>query len=196
MAGREQEQRRSDERESPNAPISKPVLDPDGSAALRDQLLTDVARLSSTDAAARGRSRSWRQKTAWRQPMRSASRTHLRQKWQPSEAADGEVIAVALSSSEPGQPRSVQNAPLGKPSGGVVANRVDKSLLVHPEPRRFRDKTHVKFVAKQPCLICGRQTLGCPSSAVRAASRARAQSERRVHRAAVPRPPSRGPPLR
>jgi hypothetical protein len=28
--------------------------------------------------------------------------------------------------------------------------------LVHPEPRRFRDKNHVKFVAKQPCLICGR----------------------------------------
>ena len=27
----------------------------------------------------------------------------------------------------------------------------------HPEPRRFRDKTHVKFVAKQPCLICGRR---------------------------------------
>jgi len=30
----------------------KPVLDPVGSAALRDQLLTDVDRLSSADAAA------------------------------------------------------------------------------------------------------------------------------------------------
>jgi hypothetical protein len=29
--------------------------------------------------------------------------------------------------------------------------------LAHPEPRRFRDKDHVKFVAKQPCLICGRR---------------------------------------
>jgi len=29
--------------------------------------------------------------------------------------------------------------------------------LAHPEPRRFRDKNHVKFVAKQPCLICGRR---------------------------------------
>jgi hypothetical protein len=38
-----------------------------------------------------------------------------------------------------------------------VANRVDKSLLALPEPRRFRDKTHCKFVSKQPCLICGRQ---------------------------------------
>ena len=29
--------------------------------------------------------------------------------------------------------------------------------LTHPEPRRFRDKDHVKFVAKQPCLISGRR---------------------------------------
>jgi hypothetical protein len=29
--------------------------------------------------------------------------------------------------------------------------------LAHPEPRRFRDKEHVRFVAKQPCLICGRR---------------------------------------
>jgi hypothetical protein len=26
-----------------------------------------------------------------------------------------------------------------------------------PEPRRFRDKEHLKFVAKQACLICGRR---------------------------------------
>ena len=29
--------------------------------------------------------------------------------------------------------------------------------MAHPEPRRFRDKEHVRFVAKQPCLICGRR---------------------------------------
>ena len=34
---------------------------------------------------------------------------------------------------------------------------MDKSKLEHPEPRRFRDRTHVKFVANQPCLICGRR---------------------------------------
>ena len=37
------------------------------------------------------------------------------------------------------------------------ANGIDKSRLTHPEPRRFRDKEHVKFVAKQACLICGRR---------------------------------------
>ena len=34
---------------------------------------------------------------------------------------------------------------------------IDKSLLAVPEPRRVRDREHVKAVAKLPCLICGRQ---------------------------------------
>jgi hypothetical protein len=37
-----------------------------------------------------------------------------------------------------------------------VAENIDKSQLSHPEPRRLRDREHVRFVAKQPCLICGR----------------------------------------
>jgi len=34
----------------------------------------------------RGRTGSWRQKTAWRLPMRGASRTHLLQKWRPLQS--------------------------------------------------------------------------------------------------------------
>jgi hypothetical protein len=34
---------------------------------------------------------------------------------------------------------------------------IDKSLLALSEPRRVRDRHHVKAVAKRPCLICGRQ---------------------------------------
>jgi hypothetical protein len=43
--------------------------------------------------------------------------------------------------------------------GTSVAEGIDaigKSQLAHPEPRRLRDREHVRFVAKQPCLICGR----------------------------------------
>ena len=35
--------------------------------------------------------------------------------------------------------------------------RIDKSVLTIGEPKRLRDKHHLKFVASQPCLICGRQ---------------------------------------
>jgi hypothetical protein len=35
-------------------------------------------------------------------------------------------------------------------------NKIDKSLLTLAEPKRRRDKSHLRFVASQPCLICGR----------------------------------------
>lgn len=34
--------------------------------------------------------------------------------------------------------------------------KIDKSELALSEPRRFRDKAHLRFVASQPCLICER----------------------------------------
>jgi hypothetical protein len=36
------------------------------------------------------------------------------------------------------------------------ATKIDKSMLYFSEVRRHRDKTHLRFVALQPCLICGR----------------------------------------
>ena len=33
---------------------------------------------------------------------------------------------------------------------------IDKSVLTLAEPKRRRDKSHLRFVAVQPCLICGR----------------------------------------
>ena len=50
------------------------------------------------------------------------------------------------------------SAPRISPSGlAQHAKGIDKSRLTPPEPRRFRDGEHVKFVAKQACLICGRR---------------------------------------
>jgi ERF superfamily len=34
--------------------------------------------------------------------------------------------------------------------------KIDKSKLIFGEPRRLRNKAHLKFVASQPCLVCGR----------------------------------------
>jgi len=45
------------------------------------------------------------------------------------------------------------------PSAGVDSfpTKIDKSQLAIAEPKRLRDKAHLKFVASQPCLVCGRQ---------------------------------------
>ena len=38
-----------------------------------------------------------------------------------------------------------------------IRSRIDKSMLTLPETKRLRDKQHLRFVAKQPCLVCGRE---------------------------------------
>jgi hypothetical protein len=45
---------------------------------------------------------------------------------------------------------------LGDPEADAAPAKIDKSKLTFGEPRRLRDKAHLKFVASQPCLICGR----------------------------------------
>jgi hypothetical protein len=39
----------------------------------------------------------------------------------------------------------------------AVVWHVEKSALPLSEPRRYRDRAHLKFVASQPCLRCERQ---------------------------------------
>jgi hypothetical protein len=39
---------------------------------------------------------------------------------------------------------------------GKAHTKIDKSVLTISEPKRIRSKEHLRFVASQPCLICGR----------------------------------------
>jgi hypothetical protein len=43
------------------------------------------------------------------------------------------------------------------PANNAVLWHVDKSALPMSEPRRYRDRAHLEFVASQACLLCGRQ---------------------------------------
>jgi DNA recombination protein Rad52 len=54
--------------------------------------------------------------------------------------------------------KRTSSAPPLVPSGlDPTPGRIDKSQLAIAEPKRLRDKAHLKFVASQPCLVCGRQ---------------------------------------
>ena len=48
------------------------------------------------------------------------------------------------------------NAHPSSKENGAVRHKIDKSVLTIREPRRIRAKEHLRFVASQPCLICGR----------------------------------------
>jgi ERF superfamily len=137
--------------------ISTKSLDPPESAALRDQLLAEVGRLSSAEAAA-----TWAHRTMGAKNSLATADAQIVEKAFAAKMTSigdevGAVITAPISSSEPSQPPFSQNPRTAGPNEVSFFNRVDKSLLALPEPRRVRDKTHRKFVSKQPCLICGRQ---------------------------------------
>ena len=47
--------------------------------------------------------------------------------------------------------------PLTPAAPALPGGKIDKSQLAIAEPKRLRDKAHLKFVASQACLVCGRQ---------------------------------------
>jgi hypothetical protein len=58
--------------------------------------------------------------------------------------------------------------PLANLQTDAIPTKIQKSELAIGEPRRHRDKAHLKFMAFQPCLVCGTAptpiTSGSPSS--------------------------------
>lgn len=69
------------------------------------------------------------------------------------------ACAVALASPK-AAPREESGLPVKMPnstaSPGTPSTKIDKSVLTISEPKRIRSKEHLRFVAKQPCVICGR----------------------------------------
>jgi hypothetical protein len=53
---------------------------------------------------------------------------------------------------ETGRPATTA-PPLAPP---IIPEKINKSALALPEPKRLRDKSHLRFVASQPCIVCGR----------------------------------------
>jgi hypothetical protein len=55
-------------------------------------------------------------------------------------------------------PPAAPPEPEVQPVNNAVPWHVDKSALPLSEPRRYRDRAHLEFVASQPCLLCGRRS--------------------------------------
>ena len=45
---------------------------------------------------------------------------------------------------------------VGSAREAVANKKIDKAALTPAEPRRVRDRGHVRYVANRPCLVCGR----------------------------------------
>ena len=145
-----------DAKETSACNSANPSLKGQLSAVLRDQLLNELNEVNSAEGAAVWARRILPAKStlsaADARQVEDAFRTRL------AELNDGAGEPEALlppSISTLESPSSHQRQPL-KSIRTSVAEGIDKSQLAHPEPRRLRDREHVRFVAKQPCLICGR----------------------------------------
>ena len=57
---------------------------------------------------------------------------------------------------QPPTPPAAPAPPLAPAIADPSPVKIDKSILALAEPRRRRDKSHLRFVASQPCLVCGR----------------------------------------
>jgi hypothetical protein len=140
-----------------------PALAPQASAQLRDRLLAGLKDLGGTDEAALWARRSLPEKNR----LNAADAQRIEEAFQArlasltTDVMDGSPIAkdkdndrdTALLRPVPQQRESSQQA--GAKRQG--SNAIDKSVLTLAEPRRVRDRDHVRYVAQQPCLMCGRQ---------------------------------------
>ena len=137
---------------------TKPILGPEASAELRDRLLVELSALAGGDDAA-----IWAHRClADKNQLSASDAQRIEEAFQAKLAGDSngaaETIPGDFSSATAVTQSSLPNEPIGAAPDEVPnPNSIDKSQLTLPEPRRIRDKDHVKFVATQPCLICGRR---------------------------------------
>ena len=120
------------------------TLEAEASAVLRDQLIAQLKALNSSEEAA-----DWAHRVL-------ASKDNL-------GSADARQVELAfqlkLSTLVTDQPSvaAQPEIPRRRRRRRDRATGVNKTVLALPVPRRIRDREHVKSVAKQPCLVCGRR---------------------------------------
>jgi hypothetical protein len=124
------------------------------SGSLRNELLREVEALTSSDEAA-----LWAQRRlAAKNGLIAADAERLEQSFKAKLA----TFAAETLQQPSIQTRSVHRRPQRRRRAQPRRARqqfaaVDKTALALPAPRRIRDREHVKFVAKQACLVCGRR---------------------------------------
>jgi hypothetical protein len=131
------------------------TLGPEQSAALREKLLAEVATVTSADLAA-----------AWAREALTAKNSLTAEDAKLVEDAFEQRLS-ALPSSDAAT-LSNDESPVSHIAGAQVistpesadasqAKGIDRSILTVAAPRRYRNREHLRYVAQQACLVCGRK---------------------------------------
>jgi hypothetical protein len=131
------------------------VLDPAQSAELRDKLLLEVENIASSDLAA-----TWAGQALVAKNNLIASDARLveeafERRLSALPSSDGAVPASDRSSVP--QIDGLQKTVTPENIDANHGKGIDKSILTIAAPRRYRNREHLRYVAQQACLVCGRK---------------------------------------
>ena len=131
------------------------TLDREQSAALRDKLLSEVATVTSADLAA-----AWaREALTVKNSLTTEDAKFVEDVFEQRLSEFPSSDAATLSNDESSVPQiagaraisTTESADAGQAKG------IDKSILAVAAPRRYRNREHLRYVAQQACLVCGRK---------------------------------------
>jgi hypothetical protein len=137
------------------------LLSTEESAVLRDRLLTQITTLDSHNDAV-----TWAKEALDHKNRLTATDAKVEE-----DAFEQKLSGLSPSSSEGSEAPTVNPAPgaagtaprqnvtdhTAGPDPHPPKGKIDKSVLTHGMPRRYRNKDHLRFVAQQPCVLCGRK---------------------------------------
>jgi ERF superfamily len=137
--------------------IRRIVLAADHSKALGDRLVAELRDLKFADEAADWVHRFTRaslQRTPWPsqtgKPSKPASGSGSSRSREDSRALGSEVVG------DPSTEHPQESQALNSPEAPAPAAPVVRRGRLAAKTIRLRDKEHCKFVASQPCIVCGR----------------------------------------
>jgi hypothetical protein len=131
------------------------TLDPEQSAALREKLLTEVGNIASADLAA-----AWaRQALAAKNTLTATDAKLVEDTFERriSELPSSDAAVPSNDDSSVPQVAGLQVIATAEGTDLGQAKGIDKSILTVAAPRRYRNREHLRYVAQQACLVCGRK---------------------------------------
>jgi hypothetical protein len=131
------------------------TLDADQSATLREKLLTELGNITSADLAA-----AWARDALTAKNSLSAADAKLVEdafERTLSELPSSDGAAFSNDHSSVPQTAGPQETAITESTDPARAKGIDKSILTVASPRRYRNREHLRYVAQQACLVCGRK---------------------------------------
>jgi ERF superfamily len=134
------------------------ILAAEQSAVVRDRLVAEIVGIQSADLAA-----SWaRQALPAKNTLTASDAKHVEDaftqrlsEFTPSDRAGHSTDSAPITPVATPDPQTSSTS--NSLASDRAADGVDKSTLAIAAPRRYRDRDHLRYVAKQACLVCGRK---------------------------------------